>query len=1074
MVLITYDLQQIRNKIQCAVCCTLLLFLGLHEIGAQTSSIDQLKENMQQMFAFNQIDSAVSLYAAWQQENLAALDIQSETYVQFLLIRADIWNEIKQLDSLINTLEEANALCDQLQCDRMLSAEINKNRGIYHFNKQNWLQANLFFNRGLNRLGTPDSENISEHATITCLKARTLVQLEQQSEADSLLEDLKTQLNTLFSETDINLAKAKSEIATYYTNNRRPSEAIQLLLENVTQYSELGISNLDLGFDLHNLGSLFTGIGDRGQGEFYYGQALEVIRGDVGVFHPAYGNSLNGLGYNMYYQGKYDQCLHYFIESLNIIEQTRGTEHEDYGLVANNIGQVFEKLGQYEKALEFQTKSLLNTEAIFGRVNDDFIVTLNNMGLILRRLKRYDEAIAAFETCLELQQVIDTSASRYGFLMDNLGSVYHDQKLPQQALPYQTKAVQNAILNHGKNSGAYDVRSNNLAATYTQLGEFDKALDIFTELLPMTRARFGEYHPEYATRLTNVASGNENMGYLDSAFTYYKQTNDVLIHLLKTYYPALSENGRLAYLNQNFYQFNRFYSFSLHFDQLSSPVSSEFLRLSMATKGLAMEKSISARSISLAAKDPDLATLYQNWNGTKQAIGVAYLRQLSGNQELMDSLIEKANELERELSNRSRAFAHTFGSTKNLAENHSELVANLTDQEAAIDIVKFQHIKAKSISDSTYYFAQVVRPGMSYPQLVHLVMEEELEAILEGDYVQNIEKLNWLNQKIIQPLLPYLEGVNRLFVAPDGLFHKIPLDVCIESSEYADLVDQFAISYVTNLKYIPQIKGNSTEIASAELYGGIEFDHAVEEDEPLLSASAEDAPDIAFTSVRSLDDSLRSVSFGPLAGTKEEVETIEKLFLQKGISPKLWSGLEASEEKIKQLSGKEMDVLHLATHGYFFTPFTKSVDSNTLKERLMTSTNPLFRSGLAMSGANYAWKGGDPIPNREDGIISAFEIGNLDFSQVDLVVLSACETGLGDLHNAEGVFGLQRAFQSAGVKKMLLSLWKVPDQETTKLMQLFYTYLTNNDQPVVALTKAKRELAKEYPPYYWAGFKLIE
>ncbi|MEJ7680988.1 MAG: CHAT domain-containing protein [Segetibacter sp.] len=136
--------------------------------------------------------------------------------------------------------------------------------------------------------------------------------------------------------------------------------------------------------------------------------------------------------------------------------------------------------------------------------------------------------------------------------------------------------------------------------------------------------------------------------------------------------------------------------------------------------------------------------------------------------------------------------------------------------------------------------------------------------------------------------------------------------------------------------------------------------------------------------------------------------------------------------------------------------------------------NPMFRSGLVLAGANYAWKGGAVIPGKEDGILTAYEIAQMDLSNTDLVVLSACETALGDLQGNEGVIGLQRAFKMAGVKQLIVSLWRVPDKETTELMTLFYHNWLTGQSTREALRSAQLKMKEKYSPYFWAAFVVVE
>ena len=140
---------------------------------------------------------------------------------------------------------------------------------------------------------------------------------------------------------------------------------------------------------------------------------------------------------------------------------------------------------------------------------------------------------------------------------------------------------------------------------------------------------------------------------------------------------------------------------------------------------------------------------------------------------------------------------------------------------------------------------------------------------------------------------------------------------------------------------------------------------------------------------------------------------------------------------------------------------------------MRATPNPLFRSGLALTGANYAWTTGRRIEGLNDGILTAYEISNLDLSGTDLVFLSACETGLGDLSNEEGVFGLRRAFKLAGADELIISLWQVPDEQTLQLTSAFYDYYLTSGNAAEALHQAQLDMSQDYEPFFWAGFILF-
>jgi CHAT domain-containing protein len=220
-----------------------------------------------------------------------------------------------------------------------------------------------------------------------------------------------------------------------------------------------------------------------------------------------------------------------------------------------------------------------------------------------------------------------------------------------------------------------------------------------------------------------------------------------------------------------------------------------------------------------------------------------------------------------------------------------------------------------------------------------------------------------------------------------------------------------------------------------------------------------------------------------LDGTMKEVEKIRKIGNHKGITAIVIAGNEAIEESIKNLYGKSSpDVIHIATHGFFFPDVRKNYNKIGLKasgERVTqgfrSSDNPLMRSGLAFAGANHAWEGEKIPPDVDDGILTAYEVSNMYIPNTELVVLSACETGLGEIKGSEGVFGLQRSFKMAGSDYILMSLWQIPDYQTLELMDHFYTEWLSGKAIQEALRVAQDFMKSKYPlqPFMWAAFVLV-
>ena len=219
-----------------------------------------------------------------------------------------------------------------------------------------------------------------------------------------------------------------------------------------------------------------------------------------------------------------------------------------------------------------------------------------------------------------------------------------------------------------------------------------------------------------------------------------------------------------------------------------------------------------------------------------------------------------------------------------------------------------------------------------------------------------------------------------------------------------------------------------------------------------------------------------------LQGTQDEIKTISEILAPSSWKIELFEGNEGKEENIMRLEGKyAKNILHIASHGFSFTErnvLENDSSDNYIRYSYRYSSNPMVRSGIILTGANWAWMGSDTLSklgSEQNGILTALEVSQLNLKKTRLVVLSACQTGLGKIEDSEGTFGLKRGFKLAGVEQMIVSLWSVPDKETMELMTLFYSDLTKTLNPISSFEKAQKEMRNKYPtePEKWAGFVLV-
>ncbi|HAD11569.1 MAG TPA: hypothetical protein DCF33_03930 [Saprospirales bacterium] len=343
---------------------------------------------------------------------------------------------------------------------------------------------------------------------------------------------------------------------------------------------------------------------------------------------------------------------------------------------------------------------------------------------------------------------------------------------------------------------------------------------------------------------------------------------------------------------------------------------------------------------------------------------------------------------------------------------------------------------------------------------------------------RNMFELCW------KPLEPALGDTKTIYFSPTGLLHRINLSA-VPFSPDSMLADRYQLLELGNPREILSGAANQSYSNTALLFGGIQY----EMDSTAIfaanarSISASDLATRGETPSFEVAAGSRGGTWGYLSGTEKEVQSVAGILGADGFEVQIRKGFEATEEAFKTIGsrGPSPRILHIATHGFFFSdPRDTTKHKGGLNENeagFKTSQNPLIRSGLLMAGSNYAWATGKPLKkSMENGILTAYEICHLDLSNTELVVLSACETGLGDIQGNEGVYGLQRAFKIAGAKYLIMSLWQVPDKQTSLLMTTFYRKWLEEKMTIPdAFHAAQKDLREMgFDPYQWAGFVLVE
>lgn len=822
-----------------------------------------------------------------------------------------------------------------------------------------------------------------------------------------------------------------------------------------------------------------------------YQKALNIAAERQGLTHPIYGKILYNFGNSYLDVGNYEQAEAKLLQAKNIYYNTfKATPR--YAFMIAGLEELYRKLGQTDKELAYsiEQKNIFKQNARLI----DYARVINNLSYIYQDQGQIDTANYLLKNAIEdLVKAKKTTTGLYALLLMNYAGLNIDLGNYAVSEKHFEEAQQLLATIYGTTHPWYAAVINNLAFLYETTGKYAKAKILYLETEEIDRTTLGEKHPYYTHTQYKLANINRLTKDSLTALQHFQIANNGQINLIYNYYSGFDEATRLDYLKKTEEQFHRFFSFAFDQQQAGNNINKEVQNINLAIKNLALDFSANNQELANEIVDTSIASVYAQYLEVKKSLSKNYIlstEELAVADIDIKSLEEQAEFLEKELVRNEVLSQSRLSNQKRLA--YDDLHAVMKKDEAVIDILHFPYYLPERKTDSTYYVAIFNRTTLDEPKMVFLGEEKELLKMLRprirrngGNYIANQQIAKDLYEQIWQPLEPYLKDVHTIAISPSGLLHKLAFGALpYAAGQY--LTDKYRFTYHGNLR----AKINAIETASLNksiaLMGGANFDLdslqltalAQQLSKEPIADSALPSQDLASTSISlPADTSLRAgIVFNYLPGTKAEVQQIAQQFKTNEWQVQALVGNALIEENFKNQSGKAApSVLHIATHGYFFGPLKKGkkVPDNA-RGRIMSAKNPLLRSGLALSGANYAWKLGKQIPNLEDGILTAYEIANQNLGNTDLVVLSACETGRGDVVNGEGVFGLQRAFKMAGAKKLITSLWKVPDQQTTELMVLFYKYYLATSDAAAALHQAQQAMQKKYPPFYWASFVLIE
>ncbi len=756
--------------------------------------------------------------------------------------------------------------------------------------------------------------------------------------------------------------------------------------------------------------------------------------------------------------GEYIEAEKKASRAADIAEKSLGDTSVAYMDNLALLGEVYIAMGNYNDAKRIYEDAIDLTREKFGEENIREAAILKALADANFRSKEADlETINGYLD--NAKDIVITSFSSshpdYAELLEYQGKVFMlFEKYSESDL--MLKDAQRIWLNKFGKNDIHTARNEMLVGDLKYLQKkYDEAQDSYEDAASSFKSLFDQSHPGYLEAKSKLAKSYYAAGDLKKAKDIYDETTESYLGYIKDYFPALSESEKGKYWNSIKRDFEIYNSLALATYEKNNKALRSVYDFKLSTKAILQSSSTKLKSRILNSNDGDLIYQFEQFNEKKDQLtkGLAMSpaeREVNGID--MDQLSKEINELEKKLSEESEDFANAFD---NRQYTWKDVKKSLKENEYAMEIIRFRHFNTQ-FTDSIIYAALILHRKSKGPELVLLnngnMMEKKYFKGYRNAIKYKVSKDKYSYAQFWEKIDEKIDDNAKVFVSADGVYNQLNIET-LKDKNGKFVIEKNQIYNLSNTKDLI-----------------ISRDDDYEETYDKSTAILMGNPSFAEAGTK-IDLSNKVSSIESLPGAEEEIKQVGKLLNGSSWNTQIKIQKEATEEALKKMNSPR--VCHIATHGFFMQE-----DDSRDKQNELTgdyADNPLLRSGLLFTGAGELLANNNIYDfNKKDGILTAYEAMNLNLDHTELVVLSACETGVGEIKSGEGVYGLQRSFIVAGAQNVIMTLFKVNDQATQELMNDFYTQWLETGDKRTAFQNAKLKIKEKYQkPIYWGSFVLI-
>lgn len=858
-------------------------------------------------------------------------------------------------------------------------------------------------------------------------------------------------------------------------NTAARHEEARPLLERALAISEAGRGPNDVlvGIVLYDLAGSAIGARDDASAEPLCRRALAIFEKSWGDGHPYSAMARARLALLQQHAGHGPQAEALLRPAIQVIEETLGPEHSWLASCLSTQAGLRYDAGDLNAAETIHRRAMAILEKVSATDSAGYAGILNNLGLIHAATRDLSGAEEFYKRALALTEAREgTESYNISLYLQNLGIVARQRKEHPAALAYTSRALalREAIL--GADHVDIAPLLNNLAILYRASGDVAKSFAMFDRSLHLWEKAVGPYHRGTLLAVGNIARAYAAIGEVSRALPFQRRADAIIEKQLELNLAVGSERQKLAFVKSISERTDR--TISLHLQ--GAPVDAEAAALAALVVLQRKGRVLDAMTDTFAnarrrVDDGGSRALLDRLNTTTQRLARLALSPADGasgedRQRAVGDLEAEKERLEVEIG------AHSGELRSQMQPVTLQAVrAAIPDDAALLEFAIFRPFDPKAeVNVEAYgppHYAAYVVSKNAAPRGVDLgpaaaidgAVEVLRQALRDPARTDVKARARAVYDLLMRPLRASYAEATRLLVSPDGALNLVPFEALAdERGRY--LIASYSISYLASGRDLLRMgishRPHGPPVIVADPNYGEPAPAIAGPDLGQRSAAAERNRSVTTTAIDQT-----ALYFAPLANTAGEARAINRLFPD----AVLLTGQLATKAAIARLDAPRM--LHIASHGFFLPDAPEPTAGVRAKPDDAAIDNPLLRSGIALSGANL----GQHRPG--DGILTALEASGLNLLGTKLVTLSACDTGVGEVRNGEGVYGLRRAFLLAGTETLVMSLWPVSDFVARETMVTYYAGLRADLGRGEALRQAKIAMLNRkgrQHPFYWASF----